>query len=802
MNTKMKLPLLKKNSGKLVSSLTFVLCILRQGIKPGIGFKFVVLLLASINWIQPVKAEGSRNLYPSGVGGSRAHLEWQTSSWGPGSTTNLARRTLLQVYAKAGENILVGSTAMGVGTLSNILIVSSVSGRIGNETLGTTVLNCRVQRSQFGNGTNGKISSRAEELAGPLPTTGGYKPCSYTVPSDGIYYVVFYAPAGGSSNQASSPSSTVEFGINYSDPDASNSTSILAWDVTVRNPSSGTPNADINGRVFADYLSLFTGGNLFGANDRPVNSIFYIVTKDGFHYQTDLKGIDPNGFVIYGNDIGFYDSDGATPLYHNLFATGSVPNGTMNTVDGGTSLALPSHKIFFSNPDFAPGTSDSKFALGIPLSPTLPKVNSSSFTGKVSLNTTKLNNGGTFNFDTTFNATMPGTYYIVIDQNISSPDYNANKSTNRLLRGRMTSAGPQTVNWDGKDNSGNFFPLGTNYPFKTVIGVGEYHFPLIDAESSLNGGPQFTILNVFNPEGGYYRGFYDDRGYKTIGGTTVGKLNTILCSGIGSVPNPAFSDPLVGFDTRGTNRAYGISGPGVNTNVGCTGSFGDAKGLDLWTYVSSPAVINYFNIISVSKLLMVKRITAVNGVPINEYVNDLTSTDDNNANWPTPLSTYLRGIIDGGTVKPGDEIEYTIYFLSSGETPVTNVNFCDLVPENTTFLPTSFNKNIVSSTDRDGGLSTADYGMMLQIGTTTPTIKYLSNIVDSPDRGKYLTPGTAIPTTFNCTNNTNGAVLVNIVNKTTPPATAALPGETLPNATGAGTPADSYGFVRFRALVK
>ena len=122
MNTKIKQPLLKNYSGKLISSLTFVLCILRQGIKPGIGFKFVVLLLASINWIQPVKAEGSRNLYPSGVGGSRAHLEWRTSSWGPGSTTNLKRRTLLQVYAKQGENILVGSTAMGVNN-SNIRLM-------------------------------------------------------------------------------------------------------------------------------------------------------------------------------------------------------------------------------------------------------------------------------------------------------------------------------------------------------------------------------------------------------------------------------------------------------------------------------------------------------------------------------------------------------------------------------------------------------------------------------------------------------------------------------------------------------
>ena len=30
--------------------------------------------------------------------------------------------------------------------------------------------------------------------------------------------------------------------------------------------------------------------------------------------------MDPNGWLVYGNQVGFYDSDGTTPLYHDAVA--------------------------------------------------------------------------------------------------------------------------------------------------------------------------------------------------------------------------------------------------------------------------------------------------------------------------------------------------------------------------------------------------------------------------------------------------------------------------------------------------
>lgn len=176
------------------------------------------------------------------------------------------------------------------------------------------------------------------------------------------------------------------------------------------------------------------------------------------------------------------------------------------------------------------------------------------------------------------------------------------------------------------------------------------------------------------------------------------------------------------------------------------------------------------------QLLLVKRITAINNTPFTDIVDDTSSDNDNNPGWP---NNFLQGRTDGGTVKPGDELEYTIYFLSSGNTGVTNVNICDLVPNNTSFVPNSFSANS---------------GISLRVGSKT---NFLTNISDAADRGEYLAPGITPPTSFQCVgNNTNGAVLVNVVTKGT------TEDNILPNATAPGTPENSSGFIRFRAKVK
>ncbi len=204
------------------------------------------------------------------------------------------------------------------------------------------------------------------------------------------------------------------------------------------------------------------------------------------------------------------------------------------------------------------------------------------------------------------------------------------------------------------------------------------------------------------------------------------------------------------------------------------------------------------------ELILLKRITKINNLAIGKKTDgtpiDLTlvvpqpdnpatprdeSSDASNPNWTT---NYPKGAIDAGVVKSGDLVEYTIYFLSAGGKPVTNANFCDWVPKNTIFVPDSF------------GIGR---GIQLAIGSILNTF---TNVPDG-DRAVFYNPGAIPPATYpsgatyqlNCMTpmGVDGAVVVNLVNNT-----IAAPENQLPNATSAGTPGNSYGFVRFVSKVK
>ncbi|UKO97279.1 DUF11 domain-containing protein [Nostoc sp. UHCC 0870] len=884
--------------------------------------------------IEPVQAEGSRNLYPASSPGTayRANLEWRTETTG----NLIKRRTLLKVYAKKDEYILVGSTAVGVDN-GDIYIYNPglVTGSIGSETVPSTP--SFLCTSQTG---RGKITSRTQELAGPQDINGtgnlgGYTPCYYQAPSEGIYDVVILGPRGfNGSGDGGGNSLPADIALTDANNFNSNQrTSVAAWDVTVRSSTSST--TDLNGRLFSYYLALFTADN-----GRPVYSTVYPVTTDGYRYRTEIRGLDPNGFVLYGNEAGFFDSDGISTLYRNVVGT----NGNVSNIQGGASLARPQFPTFFNLLDPNALAFINRYdrfgtfqGVGINSTPVPPIVGSASFVGNLSGNNSKVGNGGTFSF----NSTVTGSYEIVI-KGSGSADFDPKNPINRVIRGYMNSSGTQTTTWDGRDNAGNFFPVGTNYQFAIRINAGEYHFPVLDAENNFYGGPTVTLLNppasypADLPGFGLTTGFYDDRVYRTKNGTIVHTgatqadidNNNPLC-GVGA-PTITFSNQITGFDTSTNQRAFGQSGNLGNANTVCNGSFGDTKGLDQWTFFPSVAANNFLNIVSpdltiskthtptdfvkggtgtyvitvpnsggdatngtqvtvtdtlptgiiptaasgtgwnciisgqtvtctrsdvlaagssypnisinvsidaditattvtntatvsgggdgdntnntsppdvaniissssTSNLILVKRITRINNQDYDNTINGRSDVspdddqyvatprdiDDDDAKWP---NGYLQGLIHTDIVKPGDELEYTIYFLSNGENNAVNVKLCDLVPSNVTFLPAAFN----NQTPNDSGLAGADQGIAMAVGSTEPTV-YFSNVADS-DRGTFYPANDPNTPNFCSSSNTNGAIVVEITR------TLILP--VLPFATGSGTPPESYGFVRFRAKVK
>jgi len=618
-----------------------------------IGGCVVLLLLMPITTF----AEGSRDLYPAGYTGSRADLEWTTGYFGPGNL--IGRRTILNVYVQEGEAILMGSSSLGLGGNVFLYNPGSITGPIGNEVIDgnanvvpraaggspNLVVDCAADQPGTGN-----IANRAAELAGPQPSANAnaFTPCEYIVPpgGSGVYHVIMMG-IGGSTN----PDGSVDF-VGDTTKDSNR-----AWDVTVREVVGGViQDADISSRLFANYLAMFTGNN-----GRRLNSRIYLMSLDGYLYQSDFNGLDPNGFVLYGNQLGFLDDDGVTPLYRNVVAapeTGGA--GQLRQLAGGVGMQRPQFPIFFN--DDRPELLRVVNQLGIPTNPVAPVVNNLSFTGD-SGNTSVIGRGGEFSFE----VNVTGTYELVISRNITSPNYDPTVPENRVLRGTAT-VGTNTINWDGVDNSGNLFPTGAGYSYRLQLRAGELHFPLLDAENSVNGGPSYTLINPPDVTGdgvgdcpdfpaGCSTAFYDDRGYVTASGNTVGTLNAALCGSAFSStsaspnPRPSVSDLINGYDSRSSQRGFGAPWGG-NANRSClaptngAGGFGDAKGLNTWTFYPSQEVLNVLNIVDTEDDL--PDVAVVGGGGNNDDDDD----DDNSA--PSPAAPSDSQAVSAGAGNAGD----------------------------------------------------------------------------------------------------------------------------------------------------
>lgn len=199
---------------------------------------------------------------------------------------------------------------------------------------------------------------------------------------------------------------------------------------------------------------------------------------------------------------------------------------------------------------------------------------------------------------------------------------------------------------------------------------------------------------------------------------------------------------------------------------------------------------NFGFIEPVSSLLLVKRITAITDVTngnktiFSQIIDDLSlphGDDDNHPGWP---NSYLKGALNGGGVKPGDEVEYTIYFLSSGNAPTESVRICDRLQPGQSFQ-----------------LNTYGTGNDIQLGLGTGSGSNLFNLTaanDGGDRAQFIPAGGAVPSNCNLkSTNNNGTVMLDLTGTSGSPN---LPN--LPNSTGQGTPNQSYGFFRFVTKVE
>jgi uncharacterized repeat protein (TIGR01451 family) len=213
-----------------------------------------------------------------------------------------------------------------------------------------------------------------------------------------------------------------------------------------------------------------------------------------------------------------------------------------------------------------------------------------------------------------------------------------------------------------------------------------------------------------------------------------------------------------------------------------------AGGITTTQILNTPIVIT--PITSNANVLLVKRITAINGLSTNP--NDNTSLTGLlvDPNWK---AGYVVGAIDGGKVKPGDTIEYTIYYLNNGGRNAKSVRICDRLNANQTFYPDTYPDSTFIQNNTTNP-NTAGSGMQVQKGMNAALT--LTNTSDS-DGGQFIAAtGTALPTdcksVAGAPNNDYGALILDLVTNPGSPNLTTLPGKT-----SQGAPNDSFGFWRF-----
>ncbi len=496
-------------------------------------------------------AEGSQDLVSSG--GDRPYLEFRDDTSG-----GIPRRTIIKVYAKEGETINLGSSAVGIGN-------GVIRYRNPNNNAGTC-------------GAVGRILNRAQEIAGPGDGSGGtFVPCKVTIgPGQaGIWEIDFVSP-----NQANGTNPAVAAGTaNWTQPNGVSY--ISAWDVTVRADSSNT-GAKRKGRTYANYFAFNIGGN-----GRSLSSQFFILTKEGYQYDLDLNGLDPYGFILFANRNGFFEQSSGDSIFRSLQMTGAnigqqIPPGYgfQNPNDPDLGIYI-THKTFINLPDpsmpsSANSPTGSTWLLSPPLPPPIPT--GVEFTGiegtPGQAGTNPL--GGTLSF----NSPTQSAFSITIDLNNDGDYGNGN---DRTFVGRAV-VGANSVFWDGLD--GNQTPvLPSTIPYNVRVNLygGEAHFPMIDAEQN----PRGLILRRLNQPAGPtsededpFNVYYDDR---NLGG------DFSLCASGETTTNAGVTDPVC----YGNGSADRDPLTGINSSAGAhefTNNFGDRRGIDTWVYYPSADV--------------------------------------------------------------------------------------------------------------------------------------------------------------------------------------------------------------------
>jgi uncharacterized repeat protein (TIGR01451 family) len=315
--------------------------------------------------------------------------------------------------------------------------------------------------------------------------------------------------------------------------------------------------------------------------------------------------------------------------------------------------------------------------------------------------------------------------------------------------------------------------------------------------------------------------------WKDTNGSAAGTFSNIFTTGeLGTNTNPLVTDPTkplyallldstgkvllsqpVAYDGTYAFQALNTSQNNLKIQLSTTtfaaGATPSAASIPTGWKATSPKITPAFNLaladitnedfgISLpAGVILVKRITAItdstglttNFTTVVDPTTTTTTNDDAIHKWP---AGYLKGAVNAGTVKPGDKIEYTIYYLNDGSADAKKLKICDPIRGNHQYVANSMKM-------LPGGI----------VDLAANHITLNDGVDTTVDRANSYASGVAnIPAGCNAVGSTitgtdNGGVAIDIIGTgaSTQPNLSAIPG-----ATAAGTPG-SYGWFRFTTKV-
>jgi len=536
---------------------------------------FLLSFLLTIAGFSSLYADGSKDLYPSGVTGNRAFL--YSNSYTAGGTTinSWPFKTLgtHYVYANVGETIAAASSAQNIGNGRIRLIAPN-----GSEYLTTAT-------------ATGQIPNRNGELAGPqYPGQGAggnrYLPYTVTVGAGqaGIWKVEFLP--SGSETSSSTPGVT-DTAADAAWTQGNNTELIAAWDVSVRNAAN---SAWISGRVYSNVFNLHIQGTVF-SSAKAFYGKFVVLTRDGVAYRVTNNGSNGVGFTFFVNNKGFLDTTGG-PSYKSLnISSPSSADFRVHDPRSQDDANNVTHKIFYTDPAadlpanaiqaVSTSSSTTTWLKNAVITPTATNL---TYTGVEGTPNLSGNKGAYIGFD----SNLAGTFRIEIIGDFPT----------RTITGNC-SPGTNTILWDGRDGAGNVLAPNTNIgEIRVQLFGAEVHFPFIDMEINPGG----IIIEQLNES---YALFTPNRDlvYWDDSNVTGGNANT--------VSNPTASGNAgISSNSNGHRWGRNSSGSSGSGNTGDGGSsFGNEKSLDTWSFVPGEVIIKTLDIIVASADLEVESIT-------------------------------------------------------------------------------------------------------------------------------------------------------------------------------------------------